>query len=140
MSQFDNPEFRKLAKLWDEKLKNSGFEDIERRGQVDVNEYFLKNYTSKDISQNLSPDRAVYNEYKQNYFRLAGFFLHDYSFTNSTDKLIWDLHAQGKSMRRISRILKSAGIHKATTQVKEIIHRLKALMLEYYGEASNDKK
>lgn len=85
-------------KLWYDKLKASGFEDIE------TPEGFLKqNSASKFLSK-----KAIRSEgrSKEEYYYMATKFLHDYKFENEMEKVIWEYHANGISYRDISKLMK----------------------------------
>ena len=114
----------KLTKEWYAKLKKSGFDDIED------SEDTLKRWHTK-IFLNAS---AVSSQAKQDYYRIAGYFLNDYEFKSDYEKKIWELHATGKSMRGIG---KQLGKHKKD-YVNRIIQRLRKEMLKMYANRSDD--
>ncbi len=88
---FETQAFKELNAKWREKLENSGFEDIEREDER------LHNY-SDHLGENVE-----YNQSKEEYYRLAGHFLHDHKFTNDAEKRVWELHSMGWGSRRIAR-------------------------------------
>ena len=119
---FKSKEFKVLEDLWYAKLKSDGFEDIEyRSGHV-------KWDASAKFSEAGAEAMAPYYKSKEEYYRLAGHFLHDHVFEDKLDKDIWTMHAEGMSLREISKALKDRGIQKATTQVKLTVHRLRKIM------------
>ena len=83
----DSPEFKKLQKQWDKKLKDAGFDDIEQRdGKLKVwSDRFHK--SGIEIS---GPAKFAY-------YRAAGIFLNDYAWPSVIDQAIWAKHADGKS-------------------------------------------
>lgn len=103
--QFKTKEFLELQAKWYEKLKKDKFNDIER------NETTLHlshaGYFS-DLRKN--PNHPDVIEAKQNYYRLAGQFTHEHKFKSRRQKRIWQLHADGKSVRQIAEILKKQGV------------------------------
>ncbi len=104
---FQTQDFKALDTEWRKKLKDSGFEDIER---PDGN---LKDGAS---SSNFKK-RPEYDQSKAEYYRLAGQFLHEWpspfrtskSGTGEWKKRIWELHANGKSIREIIKIVDPEG-------------------------------
>lgn len=95
----NSPEFKKLQAEWNKKLAASGFEDIEdSNGQ-------LKGKWSGD-----SDIRNKYTELtyaaKERYYQLAGQFLNDYPFKTEKDRIIWEMHSEGISIRDIVKALK----------------------------------
>lgn len=116
-------EFKKLQQKWYKQLQSAGFEDIE---QDDRN--FKKN-SHLDFKIRYSD---VEFEQRQNYYRLAGFFLNDYAFTNLRERLIWKLHAEGLSIRKIDVILKQQKFHSNTKQLCQQVRNLKKKMIEMY--------
>ena len=105
-----SPKFKKLQDKWYNKLKNSGFEDIE---QADGN---LKKQAK---SIHILYYKPVAYEAKQRYFELAGQFLYWYKFKNEVEKKIWTLHSEGMSNIKISKV---TGVY-----VQTVNHIVKAL-------------
>lgn len=134
-------EFKTLQRKWNKKLKQSGFEDIEYQ-DPDTKEYALKWSPTKNFTKAFyrEKENAGIYEAKETYFRLAGFMLHDYEFEDKIDKLIWEWHAEGKTMREISAQLKKKYKRKglSVTHVKECIHKIRKIMLKKYESAPND--
>lgn len=127
-----NKTFKVLQDLWYLKLKQSGFDDIEQ------DDSHLKWSPRQLMTRKKNRDRAVFYESKEEYYRMAGHFLYDNVFKNTTQKIVWEQHAQGKTMREISLLLKNEGIVMHTTQVKETIHVLRAQMLSRYRGNDNE--
>lgn len=126
MSQFKTKEFLALKKKWDKKLKSSGFEDIE---QDDGN---LKLWSSHFF-------KVRFNETlfgaKEEYYRLAGQFLHEKVFKDHKTKLIWQLHSEGISIRDIVIALKKRGFKAYKNAVHRIVQDLTEQMLEKASHA-----
>lgn len=122
MSQFKNPEFRKLQRDWYKKLKEDGFEDIE---DTNSKEEFLKEWHSSSFQ--LSHDPATF-EAKQEYFYLATKFLSSYQFPTEVERIIWTLHAEGKSLREIAVDLQTKGHRLFKDKVHHIVKNLEAVM------------
>ncbi len=119
-------DFKALEDLWYAKLKKSGFEDIETPGDR------LKWSTAQAVARAKNQGKPDLYESKEEYYRMAGHFLHDHVFEGKAEKYVWEYHAVGKSMRDISKLLKKSRIYMATTQVKETIHRLRDIMFKRY--------
>lgn len=96
---FKSKEFKDLKKTWYKKLKQKGFDDIEKT------EHTLRlNHAAYFADQRRNSPVVV--EGKQTYYRLAGQFLYDHKFKDAAQKLVWSLHVQGKKYEEITRELK----------------------------------
>lgn len=128
-----DPKFLALQKKWYAKLEKSGFEDIEDGEH-------LKMSRGQRLAEVVKAGKYSFQSSKQEYYRLAGFFLYDHTFESTKDKIIWEVHSQGMAYREISSfMLKKHNIDMAQTQVLETIHRLRKKMLEHYRkEAENE--
>ena len=119
-------EFLKLQAEWDKKLKDSGFNDIERR-----EDDRLKSWATK-ITISHTPLEA---EAKSAYYRAAGQFLHHYPFANETEKRIFSLHNDGVSIRDTVKILKAEklwfdrGRRPCKFTVHGVLRRLQGILL-----------
>lgn len=121
----NSPEFKKLKKEWDQKLKESGFEDIE------FDENHLRKHDDYMFRNRLAKYGPTFFEAKQQYYRLAGQFLENHKFEDSDEKLIWQLHSDGVSGRDIVKELKKRGISPSYREhVDKVIHKFRELMLE----------
>lgn len=117
-------EFKKLQADWDAKLKESGFEDIER------NHTFLKRFHKDDMLDTFSNhDGAT----RMEYFAAAGRFLYDYQWESLVDRTVWELHCQGLSVREIARALKGTEV-KSKWKAHQIVQRLKTAMVDSWRE------
>lgn len=120
---------KELQDKWYAKLKKSGFEDIENeRGDLKASS------THNLVSHHgeYYADKISFHEGKAEYYRLAGFFLHDKKFESKLDKQIWELHANDRSIREIVTILKKKKIKAYRDQVHIIIQRLAKEMIKMY--------
>jgi hypothetical protein len=135
MSKQNKPEsLQELKAIWYKKLKESGFEDIE------VSEDYLKRYSEQKFAQGQNNGKQVVDlilnfESKQEYYRLAGQFLWEHKFETPLAKLIWGLHAEGITYRKIPSLLKARGITKSEGQVQRLLYKLEAAMLIHNTEA-----
>ena len=114
-SPFKTREFKKLNKLWYGKLKKEGFQDIERQDKIGAREGRLINSSLPHIIENYTVDQF---EVKREYYRMAGQFLHEYKFKTALERIIWDMHTQGISVRNIVKKLQSKG----HTAYKDLVH------------------
>ncbi len=117
----NSDQLKKLQAKWYAKLEKAGFKDIE---QDDDN---LKQWHSHRflVSNNYSKDKF---DDKENYFRLAGQFLHEHKFQSVLDKKIWEAHSEGLSVREIVKTLKQKNIKVYKNLVHVTITRLAAIM------------
>lgn len=115
-------EFEALKKLWYDKLKKSGFNDVEQ------DEDYLK-ASSWPLRKNGASNQVRFVS-GQEYFRLAGQFLHDYKFKDEIEELIWRLHSEGKFLREISQELKNNRVKLNKDSVNARIKKLKKIMLD----------
>lgn len=119
MSLFQRPKFKQLQKIWYQKLKDSGFNDAEDTTNEDGymlvwhSSYFYSRYTPE-----------TYKE-KQDYYRLASSFTSLYEFISQQERDIWNLHAEGQSLRTIA-----AHSNLSVYQVYKIIKKLTTIMLD----------
>lgn len=97
MSQGDR-DFEELKTYWYQKLKESGFEDIETPYGC------FKDSPERRLRRDYTPDRF---QEKQEYYRLASQLLFDHSFRSSFDKKVWGLHTEGFSLREIAMQLRT---------------------------------
>jgi len=126
---------KKLKKIWEKKLVESGFEDheVELRNGTRL----LKWWSSVDspIDENLYNHK--YDEFAdkvkrtKEYYRLAGHFLYDYKFKNATEKMIWKLHSEGLAYRKISELLNREKLGKTTILIK--IRKLQVELKKFYS-------
>lgn len=121
----NSKEFLDLQTKWYKKLKDSGFKDCEKT------EEYIKN-PSADIAAKVSKNQ-VYYQAKEEYYRLAGYFLSDYKFTENKHKFIWQLNCEGKGLRQIAKAMKEQGFKTSNKDsVGTVIKTLNKLMLEMY--------
>lgn len=128
-SRKKTPNFEQLKAKWYKKLKSSGFEDIE---QDDGN---LRSWSSSFYRARRAPETLAAIE---DYYRLAGHFLHEHEFASETERLIWEYHANGLSGKDISETLAKVKIKVATSTALAIIKRLEGIMRRKYLPGSYD--
>lgn len=110
---------KELLKEWDLKLKASGFVDLEGS---------LTNTSTACFSDGRvsTARRLEYYQDSEEYFRVAGLFLHHYAFSSPRDKWVWRLHSEGLATRAISSETK---VYIKTVQ--KIIRDLKKEMVSF---------
>jgi len=120
-------ELNKLQAKWYKKLKATGFDELE--------------YKDGSIKSCAPPSarkthRAfIFQQSTQEYYYMATHFLNDYKFESTKERNIWEYHANGLSVRSISRIFNklkfTEGYGKST--IFNIIKRLEADMYKLYA-------
>jgi hypothetical protein len=116
----------KLIKEWDQKLKDSGFKDVESRDKK-TGELRLTAWDSHYFQIRNTPEIF---EIKQEYYYKANQFLSSYRFVSHTERHIWEMHSSGFGVRQIADDLKAAGIKTNKDYVATIVTRLKKAMRE----------
>lgn len=118
-------EFKELQKIWYDKLRKSGFEDIEQ------DETKLKTWSTE-----LARDRRTVSfRSKELYYYKANHFLHDYEFESNIEKVIWEYHSNNVSFRDISKILNAVSKKQRSRMlIFRVIRRLQEEMKLLYPE------
>lgn len=112
---------KELTDEWNKKLKESGFKDIE--GPENTLVYYS--------SYPLLKWGAVRYVARESYFQLAGQFLHDFRFKSELDRLIWECHSDGQTVREIAAKLKDRyNLKVGRDKVNLTVRRLSKVMLE----------
>lgn len=119
-------DLKALQKLWYEKLKLTGFVDIEDTSSP---REYLKTWHSSYFIHRHTPESF---QSTQDYYRRASQFLYEYPYFKRMEKKVWALHTDGISMREIAErldLLLSDG--KGSKSVYTIIHKLELTMNEW---------
>lgn len=104
---------KQLTKAWDQKLKESGFKDIEDRktgllkhhgGDVNI-PCFYKSLEPQNLSVNRGYSTLAWKESQAEYYRLASQILHEAEFKTPRHRIIWQLHSEGTTQQEIAAIL-----------------------------------
>lgn len=99
MKKLTPDEFHALQKEWDKKLKASGFEDIEPlNDNGSRNTPFLKQHSIRFAER--------YNPGTEEYYRLAGQYLHDpveAETLTEFERWLWEAHAEGIPTREMEK-------------------------------------
>lgn len=111
-------DFKKVKALWYKKLRDSGFEDAES------DEFNLKVWSLKFTTPKTVRDWQA----KTEYYYMANHFLNNYKFEAPLDKVIWEYHTNGISVREIAKLLKKVKIKADRNSVWLIVKKLKSAM------------
>lgn len=114
---------RDLKESWYKKLKESGFNDIEQ------DEFRLKQWDSSAARRSLKNRTHDSWQSHQEYYILAYQFLNNARFRSKLDKIIWEYHSNGISMRGIAKLLSKVNIKHNKDTVNNIVKRLRKRML-----------
>lgn len=117
-------DFDRLKDFWYKRLEDDGFVDIEH------NDGSINSSSPARSTRNQTPDlRQVI----QDYYSMSYHFLNEYKFSNELEKIMWEYHTEGLSVRAISKILKDTKVAKTSkTKVGEIIKKLEDIMKRLY--------
>lgn len=120
-----NKEFKKLESIWYAKAARSGFRDIENKsGRMD---------TDKALNNIVTKYTQTTYKAKEDYYRLAGQFLNDYAFKTKLERLVWEMHSEGVSIRNIVLAAKRKGFKAYRRKIHELLQKL-------VSEMTNAKK
>lgn len=127
---YRSKEFRDLKDQWYQKLKDSGFEDIE---DTQSEKEFLNVWHSNVFQI----EKTTHNfQSKQSYYYDAAHALEIYRdcplfFTDPSDQLAWELHCNGISLRNISKELNKRGYKTNKDLLNKVINKFKKLIRVY---------
>lgn len=118
-------DIKQLKAHWYQKLKEEGFKDAETPNG------YLKDHPVERLKRDYTPEK--FNE-KQNYFRLAAQFYHDHTFDSFHEQKVWQLHAEGLSLREMATQLRTKENHINKDGLQKIVSKfsriIRGLMLE----------
>jgi hypothetical protein len=127
--------YKKLQKKWYDKLKKEGFEDIEQDEdhlkQWDSQLFITRhtNFTSKSGKKEAHFD-ATWFKSQEEYYQLAGAFLHEHEFDSKVDKVIWELHSEGMPNTEIYKELVKRKSKVYQEGIRKTISKLAKVMVE----------
>ena len=111
---FETDSFVKVQAEWAAKLKQSGFNDLEDAADPDA--YIQPEIISK---------KSRYG-FDEEHFELCQSILRDYPFREDLQRAIFELHAEGKSIREIEQWLSENSTKRlGRNRIHEIIKRIK---------------
>lgn len=108
-----------LLKKWNTKL--DAIED-----NIEQASGGLKHWASSDFVYKYN---ATTFQAKEEYYRLATQFTFMHEFDNKLERLVWEAHAEGKSMRDIATALKKKRYKVDKNKVNEVIKRISDEMI-----------
>lgn len=119
----------KLKKEWYKKLKDSGFNDIEKAsGSIGRTQLNLKN-------RNFDQIQAT-----QEYYSMARTFILEHKFNDERELYVWTRHSEGDSERTISSTMQSDGHEPLSrAEIGRKIRRLSNLMKLKYLKTGNNE-
>lgn len=128
---------KKLQAQWYKRLAKEGFEDIEQ-DEDNLKRwdsmYFISRHTNfKGRGAGGAKDAkfsAIQFESRQEYYQLAGAFLHEHEFETDKERLIWELHASGENLIDIYRTLKKMNKKVYLEGIDKTIKRLSEAMVK----------
>jgi hypothetical protein len=139
---YQNQNFKKLKAHWDKVLKESGFKDIEA-GNGNFSSFSthtkLSSFTPEGLGRFMEKVAHSGLTSREEYYRFAGFFLHDYQFKTTRDKEIWEAHANGDTYREISERMTKEGKGITFPRVYQIVQALKKEMISMYKGSNNEQ-
>ena len=121
--------FKKLQKEWAQKLKDSGFEDIENsRG---VLKYFCNEKFKANRQHGLRVASIIKrNEATEEYFNEATNILRTYNFQSNLEKTIWELHCEGWGRLKILKYLRDQETEIYAKKIELITNKFKKMILK----------
>jgi len=121
-----NTELKKLQKEWYQKLKDDGFEDIEYFDQQGTPQDWLKRsgrFVSLEpgVEPPQSESVKITSKATRDYYLNATQLLLKVKFKNKTEKLIWESHAEGVTLRAIAKLAgcSHSRVLRIITKIKE---------------------
>lgn len=112
-------QFLDLRDKWYTKLANQGFEDIE---DVHSPNEMLLAWHASDLPRRMTDNRHVATVA---YYEAARDMLNWYTFKNRQERRIWELHAEGISIREIVKRTSYGKRDKVHTVIKKIRREIK---------------
>lgn len=111
MNPFKTKQFRELFNKWNDKLKASGFVDIENMYMAEPTLKTFERMKYAGITNEVIAHRRAY-------FQKAEQLLESYTFMTPDHKRVWELYVQGLSTREIASKLRSKRLGRQT------VHRI----------------
>jgi hypothetical protein len=127
MSQRKKTEYERVRDVWYKKLEDQGFDDIEYRDGS------LRHAKG---ARSVTWERDDLKQLVQDYYCMAYHFLNDYQFDTELDKIIWEYHTNGISVRNIAKLLNEAKVCQTDrNHVWKTIKKLEVIMKGLYLSA-----
>lgn len=112
--------FLKLKNEWYKKLKDAGFNDIEKT------EYKLINH-QHPAPKMMAEDSPRYRQ-QEEYYTMARHFATNHTFASETDRFVWELHSEGIGYRSISTALSEKGITLKKSTICNVVRKYVVIM------------
>lgn len=122
---FHSKKFKTLQTRWYQKLKEEGFEDIEDTSSP---REYLHTWDSTHFFKTYDEETF---QLKAQYYEKAKNFLNDYSFEESLDEKIFEMHTEGLSVRAISSLLSKDEILLNKDKIQKKVAGLIEIMKSY---------
>ncbi len=113
-------QFKSLQAKWYRKLKEMGFEDIEKIEE-------MVRFHGLDFQTQYSPSQF---KEKQTYYAEAKELLNQDIFLDSVERRIWALHTMGYSIRRIVGVLKCEGTKRDKNQINAVLNEFQKVLFK----------
>ena len=131
--QMKKQELKKLRDEWDIILKEAGFDDIENRKREDSP---LKQYHAYYFQARYTPETFVETKL---YYQQCKEFANVYKFENEQDKQIWDLYADGLSLRDMETWFKTNKVkYKSKDTLGNKINQIKKELMSWLKVSKRD--
>lgn len=92
MEFWKTKQFQALSKIWELKLKDSGFIDAESR---------YGNIKTREAVSTYGKATPLERETRQEYFRILGKLTNETKFKNELERLVMTLHSEGHTIKDI---------------------------------------
>lgn len=134
-----SPEFKALQDKWYAKLKDEGFNDAEQdetRLKQWHSLYFIThhtNFTRSNAGTEGGSEKkldATRFRAQEEYYQLAGAFLHTHLFNCKKDRDIWEFHSNGVQVPAIYDTLKQNRVKVSLAYIRTLIKTLARVMVE----------
>lgn len=112
-------QFKALSKVWDYKLEQTGFKDVEIEIKGDR---ALKQKATNCYRQASQLER----ESRLEYYCFLGYLVHNTQFENEIDKLVMFKHSEGATIKEIVEVIKATGNRRDRRTIRFIIRRWQA--------------
>ena len=103
--------FKRIERIWEEKLRESGFIDVEN-GNGKLKQNAANSYRT-NISQVI--------ESKQRYFELLGHIAHEEQFRDEVERIVMQRRSEGATIKEISLELSAQGHRSHRQTIRKII-------------------
>lgn len=124
MAKTKKTELNQLKDLWYQKLKETGFKDIENENGVIEDDGIPRSVNFQDEMQ---------RQIVQDYYSMATCFLNAYKFESELEKVMWEYHTNGLPIRDIVKLINNTKVKTVSrTVVGEIIYKLTKVMKAMY--------